>query len=241
LQFVANELPLTAVRVTGRRQTGAPDGRVNLFFARFFSAGSFQPVESATAAANVRDVALVLDVSGSMQSFSGRGTRLTALQSAVNVFLDEVERTSPSTRISLTSYSTAPRKLLDLTDDFDRIRELVDGFEARGMTAIGDALTMGSDSLVKDRERREFAAKTVILMTDGNHNTGPSPAVTVQTAVARNQQVHTVTFSSGANQALMEEVADATNGGIHLHADDADDLAAVFREIARSLSVVLVE
>jgi uncharacterized protein involved in propanediol utilization len=53
--------------------------------------------------------------------------------------------------------------------------------------------------------------------------------------------VHTITFSNGANQALMQQVASATNGGIHLHADSAADLAAAFRAIARTLSVTLVE
>ncbi len=239
--FIAGETPLTAVRVAGRRENGSPDGPVSLFFARVFSTNTFEPVESATAAASVRDVALVLDVSGSMQTPTGDGTRLSALQTAVRVFLDEVERNSPSTRISLTSYSTAPKKLINLTDNFAQIRKRVDKFEANGLTAIGNALLVGSDSLVNDGKAREFAAKTVIVMTDGNHNTGPSPAITVQTAVDRKQQVHTITFSSGANQLLMEQVASATEGGIHIHADDASDLAEAFREIARSLSVVLVE
>ncbi|MCA9133150.1 MAG: VWA domain-containing protein, partial [Planctomycetales bacterium] len=117
----------------------------------------------------------------------------------------------------------------------------VDGFRAGGLTAIGNALTMGSDSLVFDANNRSYAFKTVIVMTDGNHNTGPSPDVTVDTAVARGQTVHTITFSGGANQRLMGRVAAATQGGIHIHADDAEDLAAAFRAIARTLSVTLVE
>jgi Mg-chelatase subunit ChlD len=239
--FIPNETPLTAVRVTGRRANGSPDGPVNLFFARVFATNTFQPVESATASANVRDVALVLDISGSMSSPSGGGTRLSALKEAVEVFLDEVESSSPSTQISLTSYSTTPTKRINLTDDFRKIQKKVDNFRPGGWTAIGNALLVGSDSLVDDARARVYAAKTIVLMTDGNHNTGPSPTVTVQTAVDRDQQVHTITFSSGANQPLMQQVASATDGGIHLHADDAADLAAAFREIARSLAVVLVE
>lgn len=238
--FIPNQAPLTAVRVTGRRETGTVDGAVPLFFARVFTASEFQPVESATASANVRDVALVLDVSGSMGTESGSGTRLSALQNAVTVFLDEVEVSSPHIRISLTSYSSAPTKLVNLTSDFSDVRDEVDDFEDGGSTAIGNALLVGSDSLVRDPGRRDFAAKTIILMTDGNHNTGPSPLVTVATPNARNQQVHTVTFSSGADQSLMSQVA-AASRGIHIHADDATDLAKAFRDIARSLSVTLIE
>jgi hypothetical protein len=53
--------------------------------------------------------------------------------------------------------------------------------------------------------------------------------------------VHTITFSRDANQSLMRRVAQATQGGLHFHADDAADLSDVFREIAKNLAVVLIE
>ncbi len=239
--FLDNGTPLTAVRVQGRRQSSSADGAVPLFFAKVFSTTQFEPVQFATAAANVRDVALVLDISGSMADPSGPGTRLDALKVAVNIFLDEIAISSPTTNLSLTSYSTTPTKVLDLTNNYASVRAQVNAFAPAGFTAIGNALVMGSGSLVNDPLSRSFAFKTVILMTDGNHNTGPSPAITVATPVARGQTVHTITFSSGANQPLMQTVAAATQGGIHLHADDAADLAAAFRAIARTLSVTLVE
>lgn len=240
-QFVEGQAPFTAVRITGDRSTGSVDGAVPLFFARIFSASQFEPTQVATASANVKDVALVLDVSGSMRSRSGSTTRIQALINAVNIFITEVESSSPNTLLSLTTYSSRPSKRIDLTDNFNSIRTSVNKLRARGTTAIGNALTMGSDSLVNDTLNRNFAAKTVVIMTDGNHNTGPSPATTVNTAVSRNQQVHTITFSSGANQTLMRNVAQATSGGLHIHANDAADLAEAFREIARALSVTLVE
>ncbi len=239
--FVPNRAPFTAMRVQGRRDNAAADGAVALFFAKLFAATEFQPVQAATASSNVRDVALVLDVSGSMAAASGSGTRLTALIDAVNIFLDEVQASAPSTQLSLISYSTTPTKQLNLTNNFAAIRNSVNAFTPNGLTAIGNALSMGSDSLVFDPLNRSFAFKTVIVMTDGIHNTGPSPAATVATAVARGQTVHTITFSSAAQQGLMRTVAQATLGGIHIHADDASDLAAAFRAIARTLSVTLVE
>lgn len=240
-QFVPSQLPLTAVSVNGRRENGAPDGSVGLFFARVFAANEFEPTETAISAASVRDVALVLDVSGSMGSRTPTGTRLSDLQNAVNIFLDEVQATSPATQISLSVYSTRASKLIDLTPDFNLIRNTVSRFRANGFTAIGNGLLLGSDSLVNDARARDFAAKTVIVMTDGRHNRGPGPDVTVRTAINREQTVHTITFSSGANQTLMRNVAQSTEGGIHIHADGGADLAQAFRDIARALSVVLIE
>jgi Ca-activated chloride channel homolog len=240
-EFDPTGSPLTAVRVVGRRDNGSTDGAVRLFFARMFSKTQFEPVQDATAAANVRDVALVLDVSGSMSTFMPTGTRLEALKAAVNVFIDEIEATSPRTQLSLSIYSTTATKITNLTSNFTSIRTSVGGLFPNGLTAIGQGLLVGSDSLVNDPLARGFAAKTIVLMTDGQHNTGISPAVSVNTAISRGQQVHTITFSPGANQVLMQQVAAATNGGIHIHADDAANLAQAFRDIARSLSVVLID
>ncbi len=240
--FNERQNPTTAVRILGRRDQASADGSVRLFFARMFSTNQFEPVMDATAAAKVRDVALVLDISGSMLASDGRLTRLQALQLAVGAFIDEINASSPRTLLSLTSYATTANKRINLTDNFDLIRSTTNGFFASGMTAIGNGLNVGSDSLVFDPNARTFAAKTIVLMTDGNHNTGPSPITTVAGAIARGQQVHTITFGAGADQTLMRRVsAAASQGSMHIHANRASDLTDAFREIARSLSVVLVD
>ena len=142
--------------------------------------------------------------------------------------------------MSLSTYSTTAQQNIELTPDLESIRTMVDGLTAGGFTAIGNGLLVGSDSLVEDANVRPFSAKTVVVMTDGNHNTGPSPVTTVQTAVDRDQIVHTITFSSGANQSLMRRVADLGNGN-HVHADNNSELNDAFREIAQTIAVILID
>jgi Ca-activated chloride channel homolog len=227
--------------VNGRRDSTSIDGTVPLFFGRAFNVNNFAPTQLATGAANVRDVALVLDVSGSMAANMGGVTRIRALQNAVNVFLDELSRSSPLAQVSLSVYSTSAAPLMPLSSDFGQIRRTVDGFRAGGLTAIGLGLQTGVDSLLRDPLTRPHAAKTIIVMTDGQHNTGPSPDITVANAVTAGHTVHTVTFSPDANQTLMRDVARATVGGQHFHANDGTDLTNVFRTIAKNLSVVLID
>lgn len=241
IEFVPTINPLVAVRVDGRRDDTSPDGNVTLFFGSLLNVNRFQPRMSSTGAANVRDVALVLDISGSMATRLGSGTRLSALKSAVSVFLAELTDSSPLAQVSLSVYSTTSSPITQLTDDFSLIQNQVNLLPATGLTAIGLGLQTGIDSLRFDPNTRPFAAKTIVLMTDGIHNRGVSPLVTVGNAIANNMTVHTITFSRDANQTLMRQVAQATQGGLHFHADDAEDLNAVFREIAKNLSVVLIE
>ena len=110
----------------------------------------------------------------------------------------------------------------------------------QGYTGIGRGLLMGSDSLVNDPLQRPFAHKSIVLMTDGIQNRGISALDAADTAIERGQIVHTITFSSGANQTFMKQVAEKT-GGIHFHADNEAELRNAFREIAAELPVILIE
>lgn len=108
-----------------------------------------------------------------------------------------------------------------------------------GSTAIGSGLRAGLRA-VQGTGARPFAFPTIVLMTDGVQNLGVSPLVAAAEAARDGVVVHTITFSRGANQALMRQVADTT-GGKHLHADDAGSLNRAFQEIARTLPVMLTD
>lgn len=229
-----------SVSVLGRRDEQGPDGRVGLFFGNVFGVDSVAPTASSTSAASVRDIALILDRSGSMTAATPSGTRLSDLQNAVGVFLTEIEQSSPNSAISLTTYATNSTRDIALTENFAFIQAAVDGLAGDGFTNIFQSLRDGSDSLEQDPNRRRFAERTIILMTDGNFNVGGTPIPSAQRAAGFNHTIHTITFSDGADQATMAQVANI-GGGVHIHADNGADLAEAFREIARTLAVVLIE
>jgi hypothetical protein len=266
--FTRGGAPINGVRVTGRRTAGSASGVVGLMFGGVLSTRSFEPVSTATSTVLDRDICIVIDRSGSMGldiGFSGTGngqncgpldsrTRFFALAQAVSAFLSELNRTFPEERVALASYSSdfstpcARGSLryrianLDqpLTLNYSAINGVMNDFLTNGIggsTAIGEGLRVGVRAL--DRAR-PFAIKTIVLMTDGRHNLGVEPISVTPEANAAGAVVHTVTFSPNTDFARMQAVASAT-GGRHFHADTAADLAAVFREIARTLPVVVTE
>jgi Flp pilus assembly protein TadG len=190
------------------------------------------------------------------------GCRFAALADAVDVFIEELESTPQRELVSLASYSSRinirctcckpeittriqfPEALLHsgLSDNTFSLRAPIRSMLLLGIggsTAIGSGLRVGIDA-VKGPGARPFAAPTILLMTDGNHNLGVSPEVVAHEAAAANIVVHTITFSRGADRDLMRRVAQIT-GGKHLHADTAEDLTESFREIAQTLPVMLTE
>jgi hypothetical protein len=263
--FTSGGTLLNAVRVTGRRTAGSTGGPVALFLGRVMGVPQFEPRQVATSTQLDRDLCVVVDRSGSMmQALDGGGlpggscskphkdSRWAALNTAVLGFVDELDKTAQREQCSLVSYSSAGTgcgltfTTSDINAPLDYTYDLIRSEMARlsskpvqGRTAISAGLDNGVRVLTGARVR-PFAVRTIVLMTDGLHNTGREPILSAREAAAAGITVHTVTFSDEADLARMRAVAEAT-GGQHFHAPDAKALERIFREIASTLPVMLTQ
>ncbi|MCA9260921.1 MAG: VWA domain-containing protein, partial [Planctomycetales bacterium] len=265
--FTPGGTDLNAMRVNGRRDSSSTGGPVALFLGRMLGVPEFQPVQTAVSTQLDRDICLVVDRSGSMmQDLTGGGvpggnscgaphpslSRWGALNVAVAGFLDELDRTAQAEQCGLVSYSSANRSCgftyttsdinAGLNLDYAPIRGEMSRLSSQpvqGRTNIGAGVQNGINVLTS-AQARPFAIKTMVLMTDGLHNTGTEPIIPARRAATENIVIHTVTFSSAADFTRMQDVAAAT-GGRHYHAPTAADLERIFREIAATLPVLVTE
>lgn len=186
-------------------------------------------------------------------------SRWSALDSAVDVFLDEVTLVSKPPRISLITWAseidsstyeyaltgrTSPLVTLDtpLSLDYQPVRSAIERYGQNVMFG-GTDIAAGIDSAVVELtspSARKLANKTIVLMTDGQWTSGREPSLAAADAKSVGVVIYTVTFLDGADQSEMKEVATLT-GGRHFHASNAAQLRDAFREIARSLPVALVQ
>jgi Ca-activated chloride channel family protein len=235
-QFNPGGVPTNSVRVFGRRTADSPSGSVQLFLGGILGQPIFEPQMRSSTTAIVRDIALVLDRSGSMRSQN----KINDLKAAMSIFLDILDSTRSDERVSLTSYSTTGTKDQDMTSNLGLIRNAVNQMQAAGFTAIGQGMQIGSNSLEFDPQARPFSDKAIVLLTDGIENRGPFVNEVLPAVVNRGHVVYTITFGAGADQTLMRQVADAT-GGKHFHAPNGQALRDVFRDISSTLAVVMIE
>ena len=162
------------------------------------------------------------------------------LVEAVDAFLDVLDTTSQEEQVSIASYSSSATLDTYLEKDFDVIRGTVNDLNTGGSTAIGRGMNEGILSLL-DAAARPYAAKTMVVMTDGMQNTGVDPvSVATDLMASYNLTIHTVTFGDGADQARMRSVA-AIGGGKHYHASSGAELVSIFEEIANNLPTILTE
>ena len=53
--------------------------------------------------------------------------------------------------------------------------------------------------MLTGKKKRPFAVKTMIVLTDGIHNTGAEPVISARTAAKNDIVIHTITFSADAS------------------------------------------
>jgi hypothetical protein len=180
-------------------------------------------------------------------------SRWSALASAVQTFVDALATTPQVEHLAMVSYAqegtwceiynSTVEINQPLSGDHSLTINAVQTLSASvfsGGTNIRAGVDAGISALMDTSYARPYAARTMVLFTDGHETHGGSPVLGAENAALDNIIIHTVTFGDGANQADMIAVAEAT-GGLHFHATDETELVDIFRELALTMPVVLTE
>jgi Ca-activated chloride channel homolog len=189
-------------------------------------------------------------------------SRWAVLQNAVDTFLDEAgqfqypPRTAVvtwSNSMSLpyfpyTSYNTVETDFnLPSAENFNwsnNLGAIQNAISALGSNPIGGGTNMsaGLDRAVQvltGANGRVLSNKIIILLTDGQWNAGSDPVLAAQDASNAGITIHTVSMLTSA-QATLTQVASIT-GGKYYPTSDAAQLQQAFRDIAKSLPIVLTD
>ena len=180
-------------------------------------------------------------------------SRWGALSLAFDRFVTALETTPQSEHLALVSYgsggtwcghtnydATIDQGLSEHYSDAIGAMGSLSSVKFNGATDIEAGIESGIQVLIDQQLARPFAAKTMVLMTDGHYTRGAAPHTVAPDALAEDIVIHTVTFGNGADQGEMQAVADATGGNFY-HAPDAQTLQDVFEEIALTLPVMFTD
>lgn len=195
---------------------------------------------------SVRDLVLVLDVSGSMvtedmQDAQGRTiARIAAMQQAVRSFIQARQ----DDNIGLIVFGSQAYPFAPLSRDHRVLLERVDELRpamAGPQTSIGDAL--GSTikmyrNLAPPGTADTGRERMVVLLTDGKDTSSTlPPEVALRLARKEHMTIHTIAMGDereeSQNLPLLQQIARDTGGTFHFAAQSAQSLQGVYDTLNR--------
>lgn len=199
------------------------------------------------------DIMMAIDISGSMDGldFSTSTQKRTRLD-AVKVVVKEFISNRPNDRIGVVAFAGRPYLASPLTLDHDwlfkRLDVLETGMIQSGGTAIGSAIASSANHL----SRVESKSKIIVLLTDGENNSGAiEPLPAAEAAEALGIKIYTVGAGKDGkapyevnsffgkeiqyrdveiDEDMLKEVADKTNG-LYFRAKDLKSLTSIYNRI----------
>jgi Ca-activated chloride channel family protein len=182
------------------------------------------------------DIVLVLDLSSSMQEpMGGQKGAATRLETTKKALIDFIGR-RPGDRIGLIVFSDYPYVVSPMTFDHHYLREYVSMIDDKtladeGLTAIGDGISTGSALLARMKLERGSGRQVMVVFTDGEHNFGEDPLITLAKADEAGTRVHMIGIDLNEVAKTRPAVINLVNavrgyGGRYFDATSAAQLAS---------------
>jgi uncharacterized protein YegL len=150
--------------------------------------------------------------------------RIDHAKSAAKQFLNALPWKDDD-RLGLVDYDSNVRLAVDLTSDVNAVKSGVDSLLPDGETATGSALSQAIDRL-QSLDGEVPYEKFIILLTDGETNSGPDPQTIAAQADAAGIRVITIGFGTGVDENELKSIA--STPGDYFYASDAEALSEVF-------------
>ncbi len=225
-----------------------------LFFTFIFAEPRILNVKE-TESKNWIDIALILDVSYSMEANDLKPSRIEVAKKVISDFISKLH----SDRVWVVLFAWKPFTSVPLSFDYNFLKDFITmtktstidqrNFDLQG-TAMGDALLLGTSLFEKDKEENK-RQKIIILVTDGAANKWIDPNIALKLVKEKNIKVYTIwvwwlwktyletidNFWNSQNieidwvdEKSLKNIALSTNGKYY-RAISLDTLASIFNDI----------
>ncbi len=248
VRFPATASVLAAVSPANAWRTRLP-GAVLLASLAALALGLAGPRVPHRVAIQQASVMLVSDHSGSMAAGDVSPTRLSAAIRSADSFIGGLPG---SVKVGAVTFGSSPDSVQGPSADHSAAKATIDGQQANGATATGDALSLALQLLHGSSRTHPPAA--IVLLSDGSANTGQDPATVARQAAADHVPIFTVALGTAngtltspdplaapvpvpPDPQLMAQIAQLS-GGRSFNAETSDQLASIYNGLASELGTV---
>jgi len=183
------------------------------------------------------DVALVIDASTSMNEPTRLGRpKIVAALEAARSFLDLLALDGVSgDQAAIIAFNAQAQQLAPLTNDRAALEVALDAITLAQQTRLDFAVAAGAEALADVTRRRPTNQPVLVLLTDGRSNPVPIEVAVERATSAKASGITVFTIGLGEDIDAKGLAAMASTAGGFLRAPDAEDLAAAYAEVARSI------
>jgi Ca-activated chloride channel family protein len=200
----------------------------------------------ATEVANEPTVVLAFDTSISMEATDVAPSRIVAAREAAHRFVEVIPA---GVRVSLVAFDQTARVVIPPTTSKMVLDRAIDRLSLGQGTAIGEAIYTSLDVLESDApDDGQEAGGSVVLMSDGETNTGRDEGPAAREAERRGVKVSTVAFGTDhgsvtvdfmsvpvpVDREALRDIAETTGGKV-FEADSAEEILSVFEDLGEGV------
>lgn len=199
-------------------------------------------------------VAIIIDVSRSMEENDIEPSRIEATKTAALAFVDGLPRRS---RIALITFGSNVSTVVPLTADRERLREAIRNLTTQLRTQLGTGLMEGVHAIAGEQSGASASVAPpaagappraiALLMSDGRASDGVPPLEAAAEAKRRGVRVYTVGVGTTTDpsrlrsgywgvldEPTLRAIATVT-GGTYYHASAASRLREIYHSLARTI------
>ena len=216
---------------------------------------------------NQGTVILTIDVSGSMRADDLKPSRIEAAKSAAKLF---IEKQPKNVRIGIISFSESAAVIQSPTTDREQLLNAISRLTPQRGTAIGRGLLASIDTIFEEPASKpaqsprdplstpspkltptpvpagNYASAVIVLLSDGQSNSGPRPLEIIDQVKSRGVRVYTVGIGSSEGTVLrfnefairvrldedtLKSIAERTDG-LYFKAGGEDDLQKIYENLS---------
>lgn len=229
-----------------------------------------RPVATVTLPSQEGTVVLAIDVSGSMRADDLNPSRIEAAKEAAKTFVEKQPR---AVRIGVVSFSESAAIVQAPTKDRTAALAAINRLAPQSRTAIGSGISTSLDVIFEESDaprapsstdilggdvqnvtpapvpRGTYIPAAIVLLSDGQSNTGPAPLDVAETASEHGVRIYTVGmgFPEGTvlkmqgysmrvrlDEETLKNIAEKTDGS-YFKADNEADLQRIYENLGTRL------
>ena len=199
-------------------------------------------------------IVLVMDVSGSMNATDVEPTRIEAARRSATTFVDVLPRNFP---IGIVSFDEAASVLSKPTTNRSETHEIIDGLQADGGTAMGDAIQRALElrpggPTAPPRDAKANPDTILLVLSDGATTTGSDPLGAADAARGLRIPIYTIALGTPdgtlnpyggrripvpPDEETLHNIADRT-GGRFFSAPSDRELRSIYEELGSRIGFV---